>query len=282
MPHTILICSWYNYDRMQDEKVSQVVEDLSKKLHKNLRRAEVKFYMDGWTGAVVFSLDEKYLIKITNSETIETQEEFLQTNPAGAFQHVICTNNEIGYICFEFLPGEKYVGHEIEPHEAIRQIAEMVSNYRKYPWTGYGFLHHEYPTWREFLADEIDYARGYIPAVSIEKVQSALEVIGDSKPTKYLMHGDFGTHNFLVNNGKIYVIDPMPVVGDFLYDFYFAVLSDTKIFTKVGEDFVFEFFERDMKEKRALATIALYVRMSRAWKYDRENFKAYVDMYEKI
>jgi hypothetical protein len=96
------------------------------------------------------------------------------------------------------------------------------------------------------------------------------------------MHGDFGTHNFLVNNGKIYVIDPMPVVGDFLYDFYFAVLSDTKIFTKVGEDFVFSFFERDMKEKRALATIALYVRMSRAWKYDRENFKAYVDMYEKI
>ena len=267
---------------MQDEKVSQVVEDLSHKLHKNLRKAEVKFYMDGWTGAVVFSLDEKYLIKITNNETIETQEEFLQTNPAGAFQRVICADSEIGYICFEFLPGEKYVGHEIEPHEAIQQIADMVSNYRKYPWTGYGFLRHEYPTWREFLEDEIDYARGYIPSVPIAKVQAALDVVGDTKPEKYLLHGDFGTHNFLVNEGKIYVIDPMPVVGDFLYDFYFAVLSDTDIFTKVGEDFIFSFFERDMEEKRALATIALYVRMSRAWKYDRENFKAYVDMYNNI
>ena len=267
---------------MQDEKVSQVVEDLSKKLHKNLRRAEVKFYMDGWTGAVVFSLDEKYLVKITNNETIETQEEFLQTNPAGAFQRVVCTNIDIGYICFEFLPGEKYVGHEIEPHEAIQQIAAMVSNYRKYPWAGYGFLRHDYPTWREFLEDEIDYARGAIPSIRIDKVQAALDVIGDAKPTKCLMHGDFGTHNFLVNNGKIYVIDPMPVVGDFLYDFYFAVLSDTDIFTKVGEDYIFSFFERSMEEKKALATIALYVRMSRAWKYDRENFKAYVDMYNAI
>ena len=267
---------------MQDEKVSQVVDDLSNKLHKNLHNAEVKFYMDGWTGAVVFSLDEKYLIKITNSETIETQEEFLQTNPAGAFQHVICTNTEIGYICFEFLPGEKYVGHEIEPHEAIRQIAEMVSNYRKYPWAGYGFLHHEYDTWREFLADEIDYARGYIPSIPMEKVQAALDAIGDKKPTKCLMHGDFGTHNFLVNNGKIFVIDPMPAVGDFLYDFYFAVLSDTDIFTKVGADYIFSFFERDMAEKKALATIAAYVRMSRAYKYDRENFDAYVELYKNI
>ena len=267
---------------MQDEKVSQVVEDLSKKIKRNLRKAEVKFYMDGWTGAVVFSLDEKYLIKITNSETIETLEEFLQTNPAGAFQHIVCTNTEIGYICFDFIPGEKYVGHEIEPHEAIRQIAEMVKNYRKYPWAGYGFLRHEFDTWKEFLADEIDYARGCIPSVSINKVIAALDKIGEKKPTKCLMHGDFGTHNFLVNNGKIYVIDPMPVVGDFLYDFYFAVLSDTDIFTKVGEEYIFSFFDRDMEEKRALATIALYVRMSRAWKYDRENFQAYVKMYEKI
>jgi hypothetical protein len=74
----------------------------------------------------------------------------------------------------------------------------------------------------------------------------------------------------------------MPAVGDYLYDFYFAVLSDTDIFTKVGEDYIFSFFDRDMAEKKALATIALYVRMSRAFKYDRENFEAYVKMYQEI
>jgi len=280
--HTIPICSWYNSLRMQDEKVSQVIEDLSHKLKHNFKNADVHFFTDGWTGAIVFSLDSKYLIKITNSETIESQEEFLRHDPLGVYQKVVCSNTEVGYICFEFLPGEKYVGHEIEPHEAIRQIAEMVKNYKKYPLHGYGFLQHEFQSWSEFLEDEVDYARGYIPSISLDKVRGALNIIRNSKPERCLMHGDFGTHNFLVNEGKIYVIDPMPAVGDYLYDFYFAVLSDTDIFTKVGEDYIFSFFDRDMAEKKALATIALYVRMSRAFKYDRENFEAYVKMYQEI
>ena len=267
---------------MQDEKVSQVIEDLSHQLKHNFKNAEVHFYTDGWTGAIVFSLDDKYLIKITNSETIENQEEFLRHNPLGVYQRVVCSNAEVGYICFEFIQGEKYVGHEIEPHEAIRQIAEMVKNYKKYPWAGYGFLHHEFDTWKEFLEDEVEYARGYIPSIPLDKVHAALAEMNGKKPEKCLMHGDFGTHNFIVNEGRIYVIDPMPAVGDFLYDFYFAVLSDTDIFTKVGADFIFDFFERDMTEKKALATIALYVRMSRAYKYDRENFDAYVKMYQEI
>ena len=37
-----------------------------------------------------------------------------------------------------------------------------------------------------------------------------------------------------------------------------------------------------MEEKKALLTIALYVRMSRAFKYDRENFDAYTRVYAEI
>ena len=43
---------------MQDEKISQVKADLSKKLHKNFENSEPHFYLDGWTGAVVFILPE--------------------------------------------------------------------------------------------------------------------------------------------------------------------------------------------------------------------------------
>ncbi len=268
---------------MQDEKLSQVIEDLSKKLKKrNLRDAEVHFYTDGWTGAIVFSLNKQYLIKITNAETIETQAEFLEWDPTDSLQTVLCYDTEIGYICFEYIDGEKFTGNEIEPHEAIRQIANIVQNYKRVMEPGYGFLRHKFKTWRAFLEDEVEYARGYIPNVSLDKVRDALNVIGDSRPKRYLLHGDFGAHNFLVKDGRIHVIDPMPAVGDNLYDFYFAVLSDTDIFTKVGEDYIFEFFDRDMTEKKALATIALYVRMSRAFKYDRENFEAYMEMYKKL
>lgn len=269
---------------MQNEKISQVKADLAKKLGRKFAHAEPHFYTDGWTGAVVFDLDRKLLVKITNTETIETQAEFLRENPGHVFSNLICYDLEIGYICFEFIDGRKFSEAQLDAEESIRQIAEIVRNYREYPDdAGYGFLRHEFSTWREFLQDEIDYARGYIPTVSMEKVTAALEQIGEAAPRQYLMHGDFGAHNFLVeDSGKIRVIDPMPAVGDYLYDFYFAILSDTDIFTKVGEEFIYGFFERDMAEKKALLTIALYVRMSRAFKYDRENFEAYLRMYGEI
>lgn len=267
---------------MNEEKAKQVIADVAEKLGENFDGVEPHFYTDGWTGAIVFDLAEKYLVKITNAETIETQAEFLEHDPLSVFQKVRCFDYDHGYICFDFIKGEKFADAPLEAHEAIRQVAEIVKHFREYPYDGYGFLNHEFKTWREYLADEIEYARGCIPAISTDKVMAALEAIGDSAPKQYLLHGDFGAHNFLVSGGRIHVIDPMPAVGDFLYDFYFAILSDTDIFTKVGKDYIYSFFERDAAEKEALLKIALYVRMSRAFKYDIENFDAYLKMYEEV
>ena len=97
------------------------------------------------------------------------------------------------------------------------------------------------------------------------------------------MHGDFGTHNFLLEDGRIRVIDPMPVVGDYLYDFYFALLSNVDIFTHLGADYVYSFFpDRNLSYKRAILTVALFVRTSRAASYDKDNLPAYFDLYNAI
>jgi fructosamine-3-kinase len=186
-------------------------------------------------------------------------------------------------LCFEFINGNHFDGSEIDAKDATEQIAQIVSNYREYPHGGYGFLNEEHVSWRAFLLDEIEYARRTIPDVPTEKVMSALEVAGAVNPKQYLLHGDFGTHNFLLENGKIRVIDPMPVVGDYLYDFYFALLSNVGIFTHLGADYVYGFFpERELSYKRAVLTVALYVRMSRAATYDKENLPSYFDLYSAI
>jgi fructosamine-3-kinase len=103
------------------------------------------------------------------------------------------------------------------------------------------------------------------------------------EPKQYLMHGDFGTHNFLLEaDGTIRVIDPMPMVGDRVYDFYFAVLSNVGIFRNLGEDYLAQFFsDVDLRYRRALMTIALYVRMSRAAYYDNEHLPDYEKLYEE-
>ena len=268
---------------MESERINDVIADIEKQLSIDLSSAEKEFYTDGATDATVFGLGGKYLVKITDLNTVRTQREFLKENPNNVFQNLLCSSDELSYLCFEFINGNHFDGSEIGAKDATEQVAQIVSNYREYPHEGYGFLNEEHVSWRAFLLDEIEYARRTIPDVPTEKVMSAIEVAGAVNPKQYLLHGDFGTHNFLLENGKIRVIDPMPVVGDYLYDFYFALLSNVGIFTHLGADYVYGFFpERELSYKRAVLTVALYVRMGRAATYDKENLPSYFDLYSAI
>ena len=58
------------------------------------------------------------------------------------------------------------------------------------------------------------------------------------------------------------------------------VFSNPKIFDEVSEDTVYRYFTgRDRWYKEALATIALYVRTSRAAVYDMDHFGIYKEKY---
>ena len=274
--------------QLDQSKINNVVWDISRQLGVDFTGIVPIFYTDGATDAAVFSLAHQYLVKITDANTIRTQTEFLRVNTNPVHAKLLCSNEQLGYECFEFINGQKFNTKLIGIEDAIRQIEAIVRSFPKYPHDGYGFLNEEHTTWRAFLLDEIEYARRNIGTISTSKVMRALDIAGQNNPPQFLMHGDFGTHNFSIVNDKkgnpiIRVIDPMPVVGDPLYDFYFALLSDPDIFTKVTPEYVFGFFfgwGRDYKH--ALFVIALYVRMSRAWRYDHEHFDAYVQLYEKI
>lgn len=261
-----------------------IIKDIERQLGCRVRDLKLTYYLGGATDATVFSLGEKYLVKITDHETVRTQKLFLSAVPEGRFQKLLCSNESLGYECFEFIKGEHYSDAPLEAHEVIEQIAEIVRQYPEYEHDGYGFLGEEKSTWREFLLDEIEYAVLRIKEVSQDKVMKALEAVGNYAPKQYLMHGDFGAHNFLVSDGKIRVIDPMPVVGDRLYDFFFAILSDTDIFAELGVDYYMDnFFDGYRPDyMKALLVIALYVRMSRAAVYDRDNLDKYKKLYAEI
>lgn len=260
-----------------------VIHDIERQLGCRVRDLPVKFYSDGATDATVFSMGGKYLVKMADVVTVRTQKEFLSRVPEGVFQKLLCSNESLRYECFEFIEGVHFDGSLIDPKDAVNQIAAIVESYPEYPHDKYGFLNDEKDSWREFLIDEIEYAYRTITDVSQEKVFAAVEKIGFAQPKQYLMHGDFGTHNFLLSDGRIRVIDPMPVVGDRLYDFYFAILSNTDIFVELGMDYYMDFFgEYEPEYKKALLIIALYVRMSRAAVYDKENLDKYKKLYAEI
>ena len=269
-------------------RINNVVWDISRQLGVDFTGIVPVFYTDGATDASVFSLAHQYLVKITDINTIRTQTEFLKITHNPVFQTLLCSNEQLGYECFAFINGQKFSTQLINLEVAIKQIELIVRSYQKYPHAGYGFLNEEHTSWRAFLLDEIEYARRNIGTISTAKVMHALDIAGQTNPEQHLMHGDFGTHNFLIvpdakGNPMINVIDPMPMVGDPLYDFYFAILSDPEIFTKVTPEYIYSYFFGWGKDyKHALLTIALYVRMSRAWLYDHEHFDLYVQLYNRI
>ena len=265
------------------EKISAVIKDIELYTGNKLEQTEKLFFTDGATDAVVFCLDNRYLVKITDLNTVKTQVEFLNSNVDGAFQKLVCFSEELCYLCFEFVNGVRFNEVVLDSRDVVEQIARIVGRYRKYPHDGYGFLNEEHISWRAFLLDEIEYARRNIKEISTEKVMTALEIAGRDNPEQYLLHGDFGTHNFLIEDGKIRVIDPMPAVGDYLYDFYFALLSNVDIFLELGTDYVYSFFaNRNLEYKKALAIVVLYVRMSRAALYDKDKLQFYIQLYEQI
>lgn len=264
--------------------IENILEDLKTKI--NFHNPKIKYYTEGATESIVFSLDNKYLIKTVDENTLKTQVEFLKFyQDNNKFQKLVTYNEKLKYICFEFLEGEKYTGKEdISVIDIVKQIYEITSSYKKYEYAGFGYLYEDILSWSAFLKSEVDYSKKAIESLNLnfDKVSRALDNIDNYKIDKYLIHGDFGTHNFLINNNEILVIDPMPVVGDRIYDFYFALFSNVNLFNKLDKDYILSFFNVDKDYKRSLMIIVLFIRLSRCYVYHKEDLDIYLEWFRKI
>ena len=266
--------------------LDNIIKDLSNRLNIKIEKDNMRFFTEGATDSIVFSIDNKYLIKTVDNNTLKTQIEFFEfykTIPN--LQRIILYNENLGYICFKYIDGEKFNKTNIDEKDIINQIYGIVSKYHEYDCNAYGYLREDnYKNWSEFLESEVNHSSEAINSLNIstDKVKKAISNISLTKTPRYLLHGDFGTHNFLIENGKIMVIDSMPVVGDYLYDFYFAILSNVNIFSKVTINYILNFFERDMEYKKDLFVVILYIRMCRCYIYNRQDFDIYVNLYNAI
>ena len=103
--------------------------------------------------------------------------------------------------------------------------------------------------------------------------------------TKKIIHGDFGTHNFIKSNETgllIGIIDPMTVIGDHLYDILFAFASNTQILSSLTLDKICELVNEPKEKVSALLLIVLYSRISRCLKYHPEDINIYLEWWNTI
>ena len=259
--------------------MDNILEDICLKL--NIKIESIESYKDGATNSLVFSINNKYLIKTMNNSELKIQKEFFDyylDNPF--FQKIIYLNDKLNYICFKFIEGNKFKNINYDIKKIIDEIYNITKSYKKIDVDYYGYLDYKVKIPYEFLLSEIEYASSKIPNINKDKVYESLDIVKNYQIAKYLLHGDFGVHNFLFSNDKLKVIDPMPLVFDPLYDFYFAVLSSNFLFNDMDD--IYKYYDRDLIYKKNLLLIVFYIRMSRAYVYDKEHFEDYLKIYKKL
>lgn len=242
-----------------------------------------KYFTDGVSSHVIL-LNNKYLIKRSTPYAIKAEINFLSLNPSPKMQKIIYFDPSYRFAVYKFIHGD--IMKQVDDiDDFLEYILYITSNYKTVDYYGYGYLYEEVSTWSDFLFDEItDSSKtlaAYIPDNSI--VLEQVKLLENYKFDKKLIHGDFGTHNFIKVNGKFAgVIDPMPVIGDSLYDTLFAIVSNASVVKNISLNKIYSLLSEPHQKIKAMLIIVLYCRMARCLKYHKQDINIYMDFWNSL
>jgi len=264
-----------NFENKIDERI---VKEVLKNF--NIEYECHKYFNDGVCSRVIL-LNKKYLIKQNN--LIDGEAEFYKYNNIDMFQKLLYIAPNYEYIVYEFINGETMSSVE-DPQDTINKIIKIADSYANYDKDFYGYFDEKVDSWEEFLKREVGYCKnlkGYIDDNS--EVYNCIEILNKYSFEKKVLHGDFGTHNFIQRDNKfVGVIDPQTVIGDKLYDILFAFVSNVDILRCITFDKLDVMLNEEKEKIYAMFVIVLYSRISRCLKYHKEDIDIYMDYWEYL
>lgn len=265
-----------NFENKQDEKIVEEVMNLL-----NVRYECHKYFNDGACSKVIL-LNNKYLIK--QNEAIEVEELFYKYNKIDMFQKLIYVEPSYRYIVYGFVEGET-MGEVDNPQDVITKVVKIANSYADYDKEGFGYYEEKVNTWEEFLESEIQASsknvKEYIK--DNKEVFDCINILKKYDFKKKVLHGDFGTHNFIKKDKKfVGVIDPQTVIGDKLYDILFAIVSNVDILNSVTLEKLEVIINEEKEKIYSMLMIVLYSRISRCLKYHREDINDYMEYWNYL
>ena len=266
---------------MNEQKDKKIMNFLLNHLHEEYKNH--KYFNTGASSKVIL-LNDNYLIKQNTKLILQAEIEFLKLNNLDMFQKIIYIDPKYDFVVYKFIPGETMKQID-DIEDTIKKIVSISTSYTNCTLDGFGYLNEEVSSWIRFLKDEITYSsinlKKYIPNKKF--VNQCLDILEKYPFEKKLLHGDFGTHNFIQENGKLVgVIDPMPVIGDYLYDLLFAIVSNVNIISSLSLDDIYSLVDEPQEKIKALLAVVLYCRISRCLKYHPQDIDAYMEFWKKL
>ena len=262
----------------EDEKIINEILDVL-----NIKYEKHKYFNDGVSSKVIL-LNEKYLIKQNERIALEGEVEFFKYNKGDLLQKIIYVHLDYKYVIYEFIEGSTMKNVE-DPKDTINKLLKIVSDYSIYDKEGYGYFDEKVNDFNLFLESEVEESskniKEYISDRSL--VNKCLDILKKYNFEKKIIHGDFGTHNFIQKDGKLVgVIDPQTVIGDSLYDILFAIVSNVDLLQSVTLEDIYNLINEDNEKVYAMLVVTLYSRISRCLKYHKEDIDIYMNFYNSL
>ena len=263
---------------IENEKDKKIIQEILEKLNETY--IEHKYFTDGADSRVIL-LNNKYLIKQNNSNSIKAEIEFFENTFSTFFQKLVYYSPDFEFAVYEFIPG-KPMKKITSSKEIISKILEVAESFSSTSKPGFGYLGEEFSSWSEFLLHEA-FHRNNIDDIDKSIVALAIKTLEKYPIDKKLIHGDFGTHNFIENNGKfVGIIDPQTILGDSLYDILFAICSNVSLLNTYKLEELYSLIDEPKEKIHAMLIVVLYARISRALKYHPNDIPAYLDYFNSI
>ncbi|WP_242241966.1 phosphotransferase family protein [Bacillus cereus group sp. BfR-BA-01309] len=240
--------------------------------------------LNGGTTSTVYLLDEKYVVKLNEAEVIREESHFLSFYEGNTLLSKLLYKEPFHtYFVYSFLEGSTSYEQGYKRSTLRTLVKEVINKYKIVPEAdGWGWKENPVQSWNEFLTGNVKTAyenvKRYISEEEYRKVlKLANRDAGVNQP--FLLHGDFGFHNFIFRKNRLHgVIDPLPVLGEPLYDLIYAFCSTPEDITKETIDYVmkqcvFHKQERDLYEE---IVIGLYLRIDTCLRHHPEDLEDYL------
>lgn len=240
--------------------------------------------LNGGTTSTVYLLDGKYVVKLNEAEVIREEAHFLSFYEGNTlFSKLLYKEPFHAYIVYSFLEGSTSCEQGYKRSTLRTLVKEVINKYEIVSDVDvWGWKESPVQSWNEFLVTNVmeayESVRRYI---SEEEYRMVLKLAnrdaGINQP--FLLHGDLGFHNFIFQENKLHgVIDPLPVLGDPIYDLIYAFCSTPEDVTKetihyAMKQCVFHKKESDLYEE---IVIGLYLRIDTCLRHHPKDLEDYL------
>ncbi|QIW20097.1 phosphotransferase [Bacillus thuringiensis] len=240
--------------------------------------------LNGGTTSKVYLLDEKYVVKLNEAEVIREEANFLSLYEENAlFSKLLYKEPLHTYIVYSFLEGNTSYK---QGHKRITLVQEVINKYEIVSGIdGWGWKESPAQSWSEFLTTNVMEAHENVrPYISEEEYRTVLNLAnspsrGTGINQPFLLHGDLGFHNFIFQGNKLHgVIDPLPVLGDPIYDLIYAFCSTPEDLTKETIDYVMKqcVFRKKDSDLYEEIVIGLYLRIDTCLRHHSKDLENYL------